>query len=107
MQQRAIISSIFWSCSSSLFASCCRSGSVPKNIQRGRDNGLPSYNEAREYFGLDPAESYLDLVNGDEYLAKILEGLYGESNVDDVDAYVGAMLENPSSKHEELGKQSE
>jgi hypothetical protein len=78
-------------------------GSVAKNIQRGRDNGLPSYNEARAWFGLEPARSYLDLANGTERVAQILEELYGVGNIDDVDAYVGAMLEVPSSKDDVLG----
>ncbi|KAL9189115.1 hypothetical protein ACHAXT_011605 [Thalassiosira profunda] len=82
-------------------------GSVVANLQRGRDNGIATYNGAREWFGLTRAESYLDVANGDEAVANMLEGLYGEGNVDDVDAYVGAMLENPVSKHRELGPLNE
>lgn len=82
-------------------------GPVVKNIQRGRDNGLPSYNEAREWFGMDRAESYLDLAAGNEAVAMILEGLYGKGNIDDVDAYVGAMMESPKSKHFEIGPLNE
>ena len=78
-------------------------GSVAKNVQRGRDNGLPSYNEARAWFRLEPAKSHLELANGTESVAQILEDLYGVGNVDDVDAYVGAMLEAPNSKDDELG----
>mmetsp|Transcript_5046 Transcript_5046/g.9859 ORF Transcript_5046/g.9859 Transcript_5046/m.9859 type:complete len:835 (-) Transcript_5046:1660-4164(-) len=88
-------------------ASLFMEGSVVMNIQRGRDNGLASYNSAREWFGMDPVENYLDLVDGDEDLAKILEGLYGEGNVDSVDPYVGAMLERPETKHKELGPLNE
>ncbi|KAL3784911.1 hypothetical protein ACHAW5_006233 [Stephanodiscus triporus] len=78
-------------------------GSVAKNVQRGRDNGLPSYNEARVWFGLEPARSYLDLANGDMSVARTLEELYGPGRVDDVDAYVGAMLETPASEDDILG----
>eukprot|EP00581_Thalassiosira_minuscula_P007700 CAMPEP_0183709744 /NCGR_PEP_ID=MMETSP0737-20130205/5727_1 /TAXON_ID=385413 /ORGANISM="Thalassiosira miniscula, Strain CCMP1093" /LENGTH=1527 /DNA_ID=CAMNT_0025937921 /DNA_START=98 /DNA_END=4681 /DNA_ORIENTATION=+ len=84
--------------------------SVVKNIQRGRENGLPSYNDAREYFGLSRRESYLDLANGTkdmEAVAMMLEGLYGKGNIDEVDPYVGAMLEHPTSKHHELGPLNE
>jgi len=77
--------------------------SVVMNIQRGRDNGLPSYNEAREWFLGDTAQSYHDLAQGNRDVAKLLEGLYGEGNVDSVDAFVGSMLELPASKYVELG----
>ena len=81
--------------------------SVVLNVQRGRDNGLPSYNDAREWFGLEPAGSYLDLAGGDAAVAGMLEGLYGEGNVDDVDAYVGAMMEAPASGDTDLGPLNE
>ena len=73
------------------------------NIQRGRDNGIPTYNEAREWFGMERAQSYLDLADGNEVVAKALAGLYGEGNIDDVDAYVGAMLEKPTLDDDVIG----
>ena len=81
--------------------------SVVKNVQRGRDNGLPSYNDARGWFGLGRAGSYLDLAGGDAAAAGTLEGLYGGGNVDDVDAYVGAMMEAPASGERGLGPLNE
>ena len=32
------------------------------NIQRGRDLGLPTYNELRVALGLDPAQSFADIT---------------------------------------------
>ena len=31
------------------------------NIQRGRDHGLPDYNTARKFFGLDPITDWNDI----------------------------------------------
>jgi hypothetical protein len=43
------------------------------DIQRGRDHGIPSYNELREAYGLEPAESFTDVTgeSTDEYPAGI------------------------------------
>ena len=61
------------------------------NVQRGRDAGLPSYNDAREWFGLGRARSFEELADGNKDIEKALQDLY--SSVDDVDPYVGALLE--------------
>ena len=61
------------------------------NVQRGRDAGLPSYNEAREWFGLGRAKSFAELADGKEEVAASLASLY--ESVDDVDAFVGGLLE--------------
>ena len=61
------------------------------NVQRGRDAGLPSYNEAREWFGLGKAEAFVELADGNQQLAASLDSLY--PSVDDVDAFVGGLLE--------------
>ena len=61
------------------------------NVQRGRDAGLPSYNEAREWFGLGKAETFVELADGNQQVAASLDSLY--PSVDDVDAFVGGLLE--------------
>ena len=79
-------------------------GVVLRDIQRGRDYGLPSYNAAREHFGLEKIESFLELADGNVLVANALERLYVSINA--VDAYVGAMLERPSA-YSDLGKLNE
>ncbi len=61
------------------------------NIQRGRDHGLPSYNEARVELGLDPVESFADISSDLEIQAR-LEEAYG--TVDNIDLWVGALAED-------------
>ncbi|PAV79596.1 hypothetical protein WR25_00311, partial [Diploscapter pachys] len=65
------------------------------NIQRGRDHGIPSYNQMREFCGLKKATNFEDF--SDMILDKNLRvGLSKNYNsADDVDFYVGAMLEDP------------
>ena len=65
------------------------------NIQRGRDAGLPSYNDAREWFGLDRVRSFEELADGNKDIEKALKGLY--SSVDDIDPFVGGLLEPSDS----------
>ncbi|VDM60507.1 unnamed protein product [Angiostrongylus costaricensis] len=65
------------------------------NIQRGRDHGIPSYNTMRTFCGLPKARIF------DEFSDMILDrnlriGLSRNYNTtDDVDFYVGSMLEDP------------
>jgi peroxidase len=61
------------------------------NIQRGRDLGLPSYNEMRDALGLPRAESFSDITS-DEAVAARLEEAYGD--VDLVDLWVGGLSED-------------
>ncbi|CAJ0581248.1 unnamed protein product, partial [Mesorhabditis spiculigera] len=65
------------------------------NIQRGRDHGIPGYNTIRAFCGLPRANSFEDF--GDMILDKNLRfGLSKNYNSpEDVDFYVGAMLEDP------------
>jgi hypothetical protein len=62
------------------------------NIQRGRDLGLPTYNEMREALGLARAESFSDISSDPEVAAR-LEEAYGD--VDLVDLWVGSLSEDP------------
>ncbi len=61
------------------------------NVQRGRDHGLPSYNQARIDFELAPAESFSDITSNPE-LQLALETAYGD--VDKIDVWVGGLAED-------------
>ncbi|MFA7482025.1 MAG: peroxidase family protein [Vulcanimicrobiota bacterium] len=61
------------------------------NIQRGRDHGLPDYNTVREAFGLPAAQSFADISQEPEAIAKLQEA-YG--SVDKVDPWVGMLCED-------------
>lgn len=62
------------------------------NIQRGRDHGLPSYNEVREALGLRPHTSFRGITRNRD-LRRQLEEVYG--SVDNVDLWVGGLAEDP------------
>lgn len=61
------------------------------NINRGRERGIPDYNQVREDFGLPRVTSFSDICEEDE-INTILEDIYG--TVDDVDAWVGMLAED-------------
>lgn len=61
------------------------------NIQRGRDMGLPSYNQARQAFGLPVATTFAD-ISSDVDIQSKLATAYG--SVDLVDAWVGGIAED-------------
>jgi hypothetical protein len=61
------------------------------NIQRGRDHGLPSYNQVREALGLGEAQSFAD-ISSDPAVQERLASAY--SSVDDVDLWVGGLAED-------------
>ena len=71
------------------------------NIQRGRDHGLPSYNQARMDLGLAPVTSF-DQITSDPDVQARLESVY--DHVDEVDIWVGALAEDhlPGSSTGEL-----
>lgn len=64
---------------------------VSLNIQRGRDHGLPDYNDLREAVGLERVTSF-DEITSDATVAARLEALYGD--VDSIDAWVGGLAED-------------
>ncbi|KHJ93818.1 animal hem peroxidase [Oesophagostomum dentatum] len=65
------------------------------NIQRGRDHAIPSYNTMRTFCGLQKAKDFEEF--SDMILDRNLRvGLSKNYNTtDDVDFYVGSMLEDP------------
>ena len=60
------------------------------NIQRGRDHGLPGYNQVRVNLGLPPAVSFAD-ISPDPVIQTALASVY--SSVEDVDLWVGGLAE--------------
>ncbi|MEM7437717.1 MAG: peroxidase family protein [Myxococcota bacterium] len=62
------------------------------NIQRGRDHGLPSYNEARWALGLMPRSSFAEVSSDPNTVAR-LASVY--ASVDDIDLWVGTLSEDP------------
>ncbi|MEH6546124.1 MAG: peroxidase family protein [Sneathiella sp.] len=64
------------------------------NIQRGRDLGVASYNDLREAVGLNRMENFSDITS-DPDLALALASVY--DSVDDIDAWVGGLAEDPAS----------
>ncbi|GLG98007.1 Peroxidase [Gryllus bimaculatus] len=67
---------------------------VALNIQRGRDHGLPPYNDWREVCGLPRARSWEGLLDVmDQQSVAVLQRLY--RSVDDVDLFVAAVAEKP------------
>ncbi len=62
------------------------------NIQRGRDHGLPSYNDMRQSMGLARRASFAE-VSSDPDVQTRLASVYAD--VDDIDLWVGALAEDP------------
>lgn len=63
------------------------------NIQRGRDHGLPSYNEVRAAFGLAPKPDIASIHPGNATVAARLSEAYG--GVERIDPWVGGLAEKP------------
>jgi hypothetical protein len=64
------------------------------NIQRGRDHGIPSYNDIRKFVGMPPIASMADRppeISADGWAA--LAEVY--SQPDDIDVYPAALAETP------------
>ncbi len=62
------------------------------NIQRGRDHGLPGYNEARSAINLMPKTTFAE-VSSDPQTQARLASIYAD--VDEIDLWVGALAEDP------------
>ena len=65
------------------------------NIQRGRDHGLPSYNDARAALGLTRVGQFVD-ISSDPEIQSRLQAVY--NSVDAVDVWVGGLAEDPLPK---------
>lgn len=65
-------------------------------INRGRERGLPTYNEVRKAFGLAPKANFSD-ITADTVLANKLATLYG--TIDNVDFFIGGLAEDHPGKH--------
>ena len=68
------------------------------NIQRGRDVGLPSYNDARRGLGLTPATSFLTTDNrqgitSNPEIAERFASVY--DSIEEVDFWLGGISEDP------------
>ena len=64
---------------------------VALNIQRDRDHGLPSYNQARIGFGLPPVTSFADITAKPRVQRRLARAYH---QVDDIDMWVGGMAED-------------
>lgn len=62
------------------------------NIQRGRDHGLPTYNDAREDLGLSRKISFEDISSDEETVSRLSQ-VY--NSVDEIDIWVGGLSEDP------------
>ncbi len=62
------------------------------NIQRGRDHGLPSYNDMREHLGFRRANNFSDISSDTDTQGRLAAAY---SSVDDVDLWVGGLSEEP------------
>ncbi len=61
------------------------------NIQRGRDHGLPRYNQARLDFGLPAKTSFAEITSDPDLQAKLAAAY---ATPDDLDLWVGALAED-------------
>jgi len=64
------------------------------NIQRGRDHGLPTYNDTRAAMGLPRVTSF-NQIGTDRALQRSLQNAYGD--VSNIDLWVGGLAEAPTS----------
>ncbi|OTF78511.1 Thyroid peroxidase-like protein, partial [Euroglyphus maynei] len=73
------------------------------NIQRGRDHGLPDYNQWRKFCGLKIANNFEDLKYEikNENIRKKLKKLYGHP--DNIDLYVAGIMENSDDHDGKIG----
>ena len=65
---------------------------ISLNVQRGRDHGVPSYNDMRDVFGLERMARISDISSDPEVQAALLATY---SSVDDIDLWIGGLAEDP------------
>lgn len=72
------------------------------NIHRGRDHGLPSYNDMREALGLERKESFSEITSDPEVERRLREAYGtrddGTDNTDDMDIWVTGLAEDRYGK---------
>ncbi len=61
------------------------------NIQRGRDHGLPSYNQVRIGYGLAPKATFAEMTSNLDFQTRLASAY---SSPDDVDVWVGGLTED-------------
>ena len=61
------------------------------NLQRGRDHGLPSYNDVRLAYGLSPAATFADITSSPDH-QNHLASIY--QTVEHVDVWLGGLAED-------------
>lgn len=64
---------------------------ITLNIQRGRDHGIPGYNDARQALGL-PRRTSFEEISSNPMLAEALASVYAD--IDHVDLWIGAVSED-------------
>ena len=64
---------------------------VSLNIQRGRDHGLPSYNDVRELLGFSRAHYFSDISSDPDIQARLTSAY---DSVNDIDLWVGGLSED-------------
>ena len=91
-----------------LFCQTCRGASAfgddlaARNIQRGRDHGIPSYNSLRSFCGLAPISTMYyspPEINAQDWAN--LAAVY--TNVDQIDAFSGGLAEQPTDDDSLVG----
>lgn len=70
------------------------------NVQRGRDHGLPSYNDIRDETGQQRAQQFSDISHDSQVVARLSQAY---ASVNDVDAWVGLLAESPA-RHALVGR---
>jgi hypothetical protein len=75
-----------------------------RNIQRGRDHYLPSFNDAVRALGLGPAPANFSELAGDASVAAALRAAYGDGGVENVDLWVGGLAEGMHGEESSGGK---